>query len=213
MKTNGKNLKASASGPLLFHLFHVQMQSVICFALMAVNGFAAVRYVNLNNPNPVPPYTSWATAAVNIQDAIDASATGDEVLVTNGIYATGGRVAAGSALTNRILVDKPIVVRSVNGAQVTFIQGYQVPDSTYGDSAIRCAYLAPRATLSGFSLTNGATRNVAAFTDSYGGAVCCESSNSVVADCILSQLLASAHPPTRLNRALCALFNAARCLS
>ena len=43
---------------------------------------AAVRYVNVNSLSPSPPYTNWTTAAVTIQDAIDAATDGDEVLVT-----------------------------------------------------------------------------------------------------------------------------------
>ena len=46
-----------------------------------------MRYVNVNNANPTPPYTNWATAATNIQAAVDAAGAGDEIVVTNGTYA------------------------------------------------------------------------------------------------------------------------------
>ena len=54
--------------------------------LMASVGIAlaGVHYVDVNSTNATPPYTSWAKAATNIQDAVDAAAAGDEIVVTNG---------------------------------------------------------------------------------------------------------------------------------
>src|SRR5690348_15343764 len=103
-------------------------------ALFAVTGnaVAAVHYVSPVSPTPVAPYTSWTSAATNIQDAVDAAGPGDTVLVTNGVYATSGR-AFPSTLTNRVTINKPLVVQSVNGPLVTVIQG----NRTIGNNAVR----------------------------------------------------------------------------
>src|SRR6267378_4508566 len=71
---------------------------------------AATRYVSPLGGH-TPPFTDWATAATNIQAAIDASTAGDLIWVTNGFYYTGGKAIAGT-LTNRVAVDKAVKVQS-----------------------------------------------------------------------------------------------------
>ena len=152
--------------------------------LQVIRRAAAVRFVDGNSAHPTPPYTNWASAARVIQDAVDAAMVGDEIVVTNGTYGTGGRAVGTNVLVNRVAVDKPVTLRSVNGSRFTIIQGYQVPGTTNGDRAIRCVYLASGASLSGFTLTNGATRMLN--EDSNGGGVWCESEAAVISDSVIA---------------------------
>jgi hypothetical protein len=86
---------------------------------------------------------------------VDAAVAGDEVVVTDGIYATGGR-AEDFFSTNRVAVDKPLNIRSVNGPQSTTIYGgYYYRGYNVQGYSIRCVYLTNGASLSGFTLTNG----------------------------------------------------------
>ena len=143
-------------------------------AILTVTNYSSVvRYVNQNNPNPSYPYLDWNTAATNIQDAVDAAFNGDEILVTNGTYSGGGRVAYGSPTS--VSVNWAVTVRSVNGPSVTSIDGGGVA---------RCVYLTNDVTLSGFTLTNG--------NAGMGGGVNCESTdNVVVTNCMISACMAS----------------------
>lgn len=154
--------------------------------LMVFNAVAETRYVDLNSPSSTPPYTNWLTAATNIQDAVDAAVAGDTVLVTNGVFAEGGRAINNEPPSNRVFVTKPVTLLSVNGPSVTFIQGYQVPGTTTGAAAVRCAFLTNGAVLSGFTLTNGATYAYAAGGDwNRGGAVYSPVTGAVVSNCVL----------------------------
>lgn len=62
----------------------------VFFGVFAMNATATTYYVNVNSANPTPPYTSWSTAATNIQSAINSAGAGSLVLVTNGLYNLGG---------------------------------------------------------------------------------------------------------------------------
>jgi PKD repeat protein len=143
-----------------------------------------VSYANLANPSPAFPYTSWTSAASNIQDAIGASdVAGRLVLVTNGVYDTGG-VAVWGQMTNRIALTHGVVVRSVNGPAVTILRGAPAPSGTNGDGAIRCAYVGDGSVLDGFTLTNGHTRASGHTSrEQGGGGAWCERTG-VVTNCV-----------------------------
>jgi len=73
------------------------------------------------------------------------------------LYQTQGRVVDGT--TNRVAVNKPVTVQSVNGAAATLIQG---------DHVMRCVYLTNGAALAGFTLADGAAWEAEAKVAAYG---------------------------------------------
>ncbi|NLF39582.1 hypothetical protein GX586_09065 [bacterium] len=116
---------------------------VLASVLTAAPSTAATRYVSLVGAHQ-PPFTNgWAAAATNIQDAVDACAGGDTVLVSNGVYAGGATWAGG--WTNRLAVAQAITVAAPAGPQDTVIDG----------NGVRCVFLTSNALVSGFTLTNG----------------------------------------------------------
>jgi hypothetical protein len=159
-----------------FRIPSLGITAILC--LFSFRTPAATLYVSTNSPSPTPPYTDWSTAAWTIQPAINAAANGDTVLVNDGIYDTGGVVVSGT-LSNRVALTNAVTVRSVNGPQVTRIQG----SGPIGDSAVRCAYVGSDCVLVGFTLTNGATLATGNVdTQQGGGGVFCEG-GGVVSNC------------------------------
>jgi hypothetical protein len=61
--------------------------------------------VDLDSPNPTPPFTSWETAAISIQDAVNVAPSNSTVLVANGNY----------LIDSPITVSNPIIIKSQNG--------------------------------------------------------------------------------------------------
>jgi len=120
---------------------------------------ADTNYVSLAGGN-VSPYTNWATAANDIQDCIDDAAVvaGDTVMVSNGWYDTGGRTEGNVYVTNRVVVDKDILLISLSGPGSTFIVG-DTGGASDGlgsdtDRSIRGVYNSA-GIVSGFTVTNG----------------------------------------------------------
>lgn len=95
----------------------------------------SIHYVSTTGRH-VWPYITWATAATNIQDAIDATHAGELVLVAAGNYAPAAEVRASSNIT----------VRAVEGAAATVIDA---------GGLHRVAWVSGGAVLDGFTLTNG----------------------------------------------------------
>ena len=118
----------------------------------------------------MPPYTSWSTAATNIQDAVDWAVTGDQVLVTNGTYQGTSRVSP-DGITNRVVITNAVSLQSVNGSAVTFIDG---------SNSVRGVYLTNGAALTGFTVLKGKA------TTTYGGGVCCASTDCQVSGCLIT---------------------------
>lgn len=146
---------------------------------MMLNSLAATHYVSPLSRNPLPPFTTWDTAAHTIQDAVDAAADHDEVVVTNGVYDTGGATVV-EPLMNRVAVTKPILLRSVNGPESAVIMG------SVGSPPVRCIRTADGALLNGFTLTNGSSLISTNPETSGGGAVWCASTNVVISNCVLA---------------------------
>ncbi len=128
------------------------------------NLFADTHYVSKTGGH-VSPFSSLGNAATNIQAAVDAASAGDSVLVNDGTYYPGDQIS----------VTKNIVVKSINGAENTIVNG---------NNTNRCFYLNnANPTINGFTITNGF-----AYGDSpgnRGGGVYCDEGGTIQ-DCTIS---------------------------
>ena len=163
---------------------------VLVWLVTALSAPAAIHYVDVNGTAPLAPYTNWASAATNIQDAVNASSAGDQILVTNGVYGSGGTIVFG-AMSNRVAVTVPVTIQSANGPDATIIQGSLDPTNVTGDAAVRGIYLTNGAALIGFTISGGATRNTGdATNEQCGGGVFCASTNVTLENCVITGNLA-----------------------
>jgi len=138
----------------------LSISSISCLFGCSSVTMAATHYVDLTSPSPTPPYSSWITAATNIQDAVDAAMGGETVVINNGHY----------LLSSEIVVTNDITIESVNGPNSTIVDG---------QGAVRCFNLGHAACIvSGLTITDG--------FGGYGGGIFCLDGTPVVTNCIIS---------------------------
>jgi hypothetical protein len=185
---DGAHYSASHSNTFLVRAFSPADAGL--YQIVASNSFGmttsqvaqvSVHCVDAGGSSPSLPYDSWETAATNIQDAVDAAYPGDLVLVTNGIYSNGGAKETGTNIANRVSVSFQVMVVSLNGPDVTVIEGAWDPITTNGPGSVRCVWNS--GALSGFTLRNGSTYAAGFYSPPDGGGVY---NNGVVAFCTIS---------------------------
>ncbi len=153
-------------------------------AFCAFDAFAGIVYVSATSGDDSNDGSSWALAKQTIQAGVDAAASNDMVLVTNGTYNTGSRLPPGQVMCKtRVVIDKAISVISANGPSNTFIVG----QGPLGDNAIRCVWMTNGSVISGFTLTNGYTTTLGEGYESEdsGGGAWCNSNDAVLTNCVL----------------------------
>lgn len=141
------------------------------------------RYVVKDNTNAAWPYTTWGTAAADIQTAVDAADSGDTVLIDNGVYDSGATVTPGYTTENRVVITKNITVRGMSKAGV-IISGQEL------FSRIRCVYMTA-GQLEQVTIKNGKTLSSGdnRFDQSGGGAYL--ANNSLLTDCVITNCSAT----------------------
>ena len=129
--------------------------------LNALSAFSTEYFVDASRPDDSGTATNWVTAKKTIQAAVDLTVGSDTVWVTNGTY----------VLSSEISVTNAITIRSVNGSDVTVVDGC---------GSNRCFNLYNSACLiSGFTVTRGTAYDTA------GGGIYCDDTTPVVSNCLI----------------------------
>jgi parallel beta-helix repeat protein len=139
----------------------IRLIAIIALLSAGLKTYGTTLYVDINSTNPVTPYTDWSTAAADIQQAVDAAGAGDTILITNGTY----------LLNNEITITNAITLESVNGPELTIVDG---------GGSNRCFNLQSNpCRLEGLTIQNGGNSSV-----NLGGGVLCQNDTTIITNCI-----------------------------
>jgi PKD repeat protein len=186
--------------PVIYHTYATTGLYAVCLSVS--NAFAAHTATTMVSVVDAPLFvspegndaadgTSWGTPKRTLQAAVDAAPAGGTIWAGPGIYAEGGRPLV--AITNRVLIEKPLKLFSRDGPASTLIVGVSDPSTTNGAQAVRCVMGVLRESwwlsagyniiLGGFTITNGHTGTS---RDSNGGGVCGNYYGVTISNCIVT---------------------------
>ena len=134
------------------------MKKLFTFITICILTFLVSQKISANTNYVGTAGTPVGNYFTDIQSAVDATLEGGLVLVSNGVYDTGGAVMPYGSLelTNRIVILRNMTIRSIGGPQSTIIVGREGINGGSGTGAVRCVYFdVTDAVLSGFTLSNG----------------------------------------------------------
>lgn len=121
---------------------------ILCLLMLAQTSVCATEYFVRQDGNNANDGKSWANAKAGIQAAVDATAAGDIVTVSNGTYTSSVSVPSYA-----LVLTNTITVRSVNGPGLTLIDAGNV------DTRRVAKVNAEGAMLEGFTLTKGSNND------------------------------------------------------
>ncbi|MFC1453969.1 right-handed parallel beta-helix repeat-containing protein [Verrucomicrobiota bacterium] len=115
-------------------------------------------YAAQNGQTPTGPYDTWAKAASNIQNAVNAAAANDTVWVGAGRYTVPTNAVAYASITNVVYMNKPLALRSSNG-----VPSEVIIDGQNTNRGIHLAYSVTttnRFVLSGVTISSAYTNGI-----------------------------------------------------
>ena len=204
----------------------------VCAAMALAAYSATPIYVDASRPAGTGNGLTPETAFHSIQEGVEAVDAGGTVFVYPGEYGDGEPVVAGGH-NNRVFIDKPLVLESVGGRELTYIVGAKDADTLsdpslrgVGPKAVRCILVNSEeyeVIVRGFTLTDGASGYGADSAANWGGGIALNAPASVMGpgfayrttlvDCAVRNCVGTRGGGSRKVRAVRTLYDNCACFN